>query len=53
MTKEKMREIMERVKKTMGHEVEPFNGDLPPYMVDKLVLEIANEIEKGEQKWRL
>ena len=46
MTKEKMRSIMACVKERIGQEVEAFEGDPPPWMIDKLILEISNEISR-------
>jgi len=53
MNEEKMREAMAEVKKKMGPEVDFYEGqELPAFMVDKLILEMTNEIQKGEEGWR-
>ena len=50
MNEEKMREAMAEVKKKMGPEVDFYEGqELPAFMVDKLILEMTNEIQKGEE----
>jgi len=48
-----MREVMAEVRRKMGPEVDSYEGqELPAFMVDKLVLEMTNEIQKGEKEWR-
>ncbi|MBC8177229.1 MAG: hypothetical protein ISR61_03580 [Desulfobacteraceae bacterium] len=49
MNEEQMKKVMEEVKRKMGPEVDLYEGqELPAFMVDKLVLEMTNEIRKGE-----
>jgi len=46
MNERDMRMVMEEVKRKIGREVEASEGDPPPWMIDKLILEMVNEMSR-------